>query len=247
MSQELITTAAEKGLLAIAGGVDDFAAAATELEANISSGLFKFSGNTGEFEFKGQSLAHGTQIAVNCMEMRKGWICWKDKKIMERHSARILGREALPAKADLTDHGPYKGQDGWRSEVYLPVRFLDTGEQAMMSLSSKGGVNALMRLGTEWMAKARLNVDVKTGAPKVCIVEIGAQSFEPKDSPGLKWAPTFKILEWVAADELSEVLSGYETESDVEEVQESKVEKPTTPAAAPPKATKPAFKLGNRA
>lgn len=232
MSNALTTTSAAKGLLSIVNAeADAFAAAANELGANIA-GFFGFSGNTGEWKYKGQIIEHGSHIAINPEQMRKGYVCWKDGKPVDRLVEKILGGAKLPMKTELFDHGPYANKnDGWTELVELPVKFLDTGEEADISLSSAGGRNALLRLGSEWATKSKMNLD-EDGNRKVAIVEIGAQGFKPKDAPGTKYAPVLKIVDWVSVAELSDHEGDYADEEAVEEAPAPAAAKPAAPVKA---------------
>lgn len=230
MSNELV---AQKpaGLLAMVNvEADAFSAAANELGANIA-GLFSFSGNDGKWKYKGQEIEAGTAIAVNPERMRKGFVCWMGGKPVDKVVEPILGGAKLPHKSELKDHGEAENEnDGWAELVELPVKFLDTGEEADISLSSKSGVNALLRLGSDWATKSKFNLD-DTGAKKVCIVEIGAQGFKPKNAPGTKYAPTLKIIAWEDAAALNAHLSADAGEEEPEAA---------SPAPPPPAPKKPA-------
>jgi hypothetical protein len=202
MGNDLVNKAAATGLSAFLtpGGANPFTSLATEY--NVPTGAFlKFSGNTGEFSYKGQVIEHGSIFAFNMMEMRKGWICWKDGKAQEQHMVRVLSAEQVMAREELADHGPYKEGEGWTEQIGVPIRDLEGGDQLELNLSSKGGRNALIRLANEYGTKARMNLD-DNGDPKVPLVEVSAQSFKSKLAAGTKWAPIFKIVNWMTIDEL---------------------------------------------
>lgn len=203
MGNDLVNKAAATGLSAFlsAAGNNPFTSLATEY--NVPTGAFlKFSGNTGEFSYKGQVIEHGSVFAFNMMEMRKGWICWKDGKAQEQHMVRVLSAERVLEKDELTDHGPYKEGEGWAEQIGVTIRDLEGGDQLELNLSSKGGRNALIRLANEYGTKARMNLD-DNGDPKVPLVEVSAQSFKSKLAAGTKWAPQFKIVQWMTMDELA--------------------------------------------
>lgn len=245
MSNAVAVAAKSGGLVAMVNAeVDAFNMAANELGANIA-GYFQFSGNTGEWKFNGQIYEHGTAVAINPGEMRKGFVCWKGGKPIARVVERIIPNPGeapvrLPHKSELKDHGPYdSANDGWTELVELPVRFLDTGTEADISLSSKGGRRALLALGAEWATKSKMNLD-DDGQKMIAIVEIGANSFKPKDSPGLKWAPSFKIIAWEPADALAAHLAGEGDDDGEPEPAPS----PAPPPPAPPKKPAVGFRPG---
>lgn len=185
----------------LAGGSNPFTALATEY--NVPTGAFlKFSGNTGEFQYKGQTIEHGSVFAFNMTEMRKGWICWKDSKPVDQKMSLVLSTERVPDKHELPDHGPYKEGEGWAEQIGVPVRDLEGGEQLEINLSNISGRNALIRLASDYGTKVRMNIDDK-GQPKIPLVEVSASSFTSKNFPGTKWAPQFKIVDWMSIDELN--------------------------------------------
>lgn len=203
MSNDLVKQAANTGLSFLAGGANPFSSMMAEY--NVPSGAFlKFSGNTGQFTYKGQIIEHGSTFAFNMIEMKRGWVCWKDKKVADQHMVRVLSNDQPPEFSELKDYGPYREGEGWSEQVGVPVRDLEGGEQLEMNLSSIGGRNALVRLADEFGQKVRMNMD-EEGNPKVPIVEITAQSFESQKAAGTKWAPIFKIVDWMSVEELSEL------------------------------------------
>lgn len=240
MGNDLVNKAAETGLAAfLSGGHNPFTALATEY--NVPTGAFlKFSGNTGEYSNKNQPVEHGTSFAFNMMEMRKGWICWKDGKAQEQHMVRVMSHDRVMDQADLTDHGPYKEGEGWQEQIGVQVRDLEGGEQLEFNLSSKGGRGALIRLADQYGTRARMNLD-DDGNAKIPIVEVSAQSFTSKLAAGKKWAPVFKIVDWMTVAELS-LLS--EQAGTVDEGTAAQHEPHIEQPAAPLK--RPGFRVGQR-
>jgi hypothetical protein len=201
MSNDLVSQAAATGLAILAGGNNPFTSLATEY--NVPTGAFlKFSGNTGEYSYKGQTIEHGSCFAFNMMEMRKGWICWKDGKPVEQFMVRVMSGESVLDKEELPDHSPYKEGEGWQEQIGVPVRDLEGGEQLEINLSNISGRNALIRLASDFGTKVRMNID-EEGQPKIPIVEVSASSFTSKNFPGKKWAPAFKIVGWMSVAELT--------------------------------------------
>lgn len=210
MTNDLVSKAAQTGLASLVSAQNPFTALATEF--NVPSGAFlKFSGDTGQYTSKsGQPIEHGNVLAFNMMEMRKGWICWKGGKNIEQHVSRVMAGQPMLTRDQLKDHGPYEKEgEGWVEQVGVPVRDLEGGEQMEFNLSSYSGRTALIRLAGEYGSKARMNLDPEAseaaGVPvaKIPLVEISAQSFQPKRAPGTKWAPVFKIVGWMTQAELA--------------------------------------------
>jgi len=190
-------------LAIFASGNNPFTALSKEMD--ISTGAFlRFSGDTGKYTYKGSEVEYGTRFAFNVLATaKKGYICWKDGKVVEQIMIEIASSTPLPDESSLTDHGPYneKAGDGWRQQLGCVVRDLEGGDQMDFNLSNKSGVNALGQLFAEFGNKAPFNLDSE-GNPKLPIVEVSAVSFQPKGIPGKKWAPTLRIVDWKSEAEL---------------------------------------------
>jgi hypothetical protein len=196
-----LTTTKPGGTLSQLASGNPFLDLGNEME--ISTGSFlKYSGNTGKYMFKGVEVEHGTRLAFNILGAKKGWVCWKDSKPVDQIMVDILGGGRIPSEESLKDHGPFKQGDGWKQQLSVVVRSLEGGDQMDFNLSNQSGRNALGALIQEFGAKAAMFVD-NNGEPKVPIVEIGAQSFQPRDASGTKWAPTLKLVDWKSQAELA--------------------------------------------
>lgn len=196
-----LTTTKPGGTLSQLASGNPFLNLGSEME--ISTGAFlKYSGDTGRYTYKGTEVEHGTRLAFNVLSAKKGWICWKDGKPVEQVMVEIMSGERIPSEESLKDHGPYKQGDGWRQQLSVVVRSLEGGDQMDFNLSNISGRNAMGAVIQEFGAKMGMFVD-DNGEPKVPIVEIGAQSFSPKDASGKKWAPVLKIVDWKTQAELN--------------------------------------------
>jgi hypothetical protein len=225
-----------------AGGDNPFAALGSEMGVPTGA-ILKFSGNTGAWTYKNEEIDNGTLLAFDIMNMRKGWVCWKGGKPVEKFVSRVMDRAPIRDKESLPDYGPYKEGEGWSECIEVPVKSIDTGEEMEISLSSRGGVSALARLASEFGTKVRMNIDA-SGSPKIPLVTIDSISFESQKAVGKKWAPVFKIVEWATADELLAQSMAVD-----EELSEEPVAVEPAPAPAPAPAAKPAAttrRLGQR-
>jgi hypothetical protein len=236
MSNELVKQAQNTGL---AGLVDATAAAdALRSEMGVSVGAyFQFSGKTGDYKFNGQVIDYGTVLAFNMPAMKKGRVCWKDSKPVFRETVLVMSRDKVTPIEQCPDFSPYREGEGYADLIEVGVQFLDTGEQAELSLSSRGGVSGLTRLFTEWATKGRQHPGM------VPLVEIGANEFKLKDRVGSAFAPTFAIVDWIHPDELA-ALAGSEEAAD-EAVEEEPAPPPPPPKAAAPAAKRPLTGLGS--
>lgn len=201
MSNALTTTTAA-GLPSTGAG-NPFLDAADDMGASSGALFLKFDGNTGEYTYgkDQEELSEGTRVAVAASEFKNGWICWKDQEVVGEVMVRIVDGKP-PAKHTLEDHGPYDDEkDGWSEQSSAQFRDIETGEEFLYKTSSKGGRIALGNLVRDYGKQFQLHPS------QVAIVELGTTSFDAKDKKtgkklGRKYAPVFKIVEWMDEDEL---------------------------------------------
>lgn len=245
-STDLVQQAQAGGLSAfLDGGPNAFTDLAMEYNVPVGD-ILGFSGNTGQFTYKGTPIEYGTPFVFNMMEMKKGWICWKDKKPIDKSLVSVISRQPVPAKEQLDDHGPYTREgDGWSEMMSVPVADMD-GEypQLDLGLSSRGGINALTRLASEFGSKVRMNLDDKM-RPKLPVVELNAQSFEPKNVPGKKWAPVFTIVGWIGIDDME--AANRDREASAKESEPAQAAAPAPAPAPKPPAAAPAAPVATAA
>jgi hypothetical protein len=193
------------GAVALQGGYDPFAAYGQE--AASGGGTFlKF--NKGEW-LKGQNddeVALGTKVVANMSELAIGWIRWSDGKPAERR----LGMLAQGHKPEPRDQLGYtdatlwdtdqdgKPQDPWTFTNELPVADLETGEQLIVSMSSKGGIGAIGNLckayGKEYRQREGL----------VPVLQLDRSSYQ---HPVYKkvHVPVLTIMDWIDNDGVPKV------------------------------------------
>lgn len=199
MANDLVTTAGNA--VATPGGYNPFLEAADEMGASSGAKFLKFSGNTGEYTYGSddEELEYGTRLAVNPSEFKRGWICWDDGEVQDEIMVRVTEGKP-PAKHELEDHGPYTNDnDGWSEQSSAAFRDVETGEEFLYKTSSKSGRMALANLVRDYGKAFQMNPG------KLPVIELDATSFTPKKAPksaGKKYAPTFKIVEWVSEAEL---------------------------------------------
>lgn len=236
MSNE-VATQNNSAAMATADAYDPYLAHGEELGGNAGAAFLKYNGNDGGYTFgsDAEELATGSKVAIVAESFGRGWICWKDGDVAEEIIVPIL--TGLPPKKDeLTDHGPYtKKDDGWIEQVVVRMKDLDTGIDLLYKPVSKGGKGALGRLMTSYGKQRKMNMD-DSGNFLVPIAEIGERSFTPKDIKTKKWAPSFEIVEWMSADELTDLFEGSSVDEEEEEVAETK-----------PKARKPLQRRSKKA
>lgn len=222
MSNDLVMQAKSAGLVSMTD-MDAFAGYGKELAAeyNVLGTFLTFSGNTGDYKAGDQPVDHGTQFVVDVLAFQRGWICWKNKKPIDRAMVPIFPPQPIPSQSTLKDHGPYaKRQDGSDAEGWSEIiegTFSDpaTGETYKFGLSSKSGIRSLGKLVSEFFTKARMFVDDQN-RPKLPIVEISATSFPVAGGPN-KFAPVLNIVGWMDRDEYERLAPEAPTEEAAEE------------------------------
>jgi len=207
-------------------------AEAAQFQANLNNmgtggAILRYSGNTGVFSHREEVFEHGTELAFDMAHIEDGFVCWKGGKLVDRALRPVVSRAPRIDQSTLADYGPYKEGEGWSNAMRVTVRRLDNGMEYELLMSSMSGVNALSALMADWGAKVRMQ-QCEDGTYKIPIVEIGARAFEPKNSPGKKYAPQFKIAGWLSEAEASEILAENIANEEVEPEQEPE----------PPKSTK---------
>lgn len=216
MSNE-VATQNNSAALATADAYDPYLTHGEELGGNAGAAFLKYNGNDGGYTFgsDAEELVTGSKVAIVAESFGRGWICWKGGDVQEEIIVPIL--TGLPPKKDeLTDHGPYAKGDGWIEQVVVRMKDLDTGIDLLYKPVSKGGKGALGRLMTSYGKQRKMNMD-DNGNFLVPIAEIGERSFTPKDIKTKKWAPSFEIVEWMSADELTDLFAGTQGDDEVEE------------------------------
>jgi len=204
-----LVKAAQGGALA---NKDKWAAIAGQYGSANHGGVqfLKFNGNDGGFTFgkDNNELPLGTRLAVNMLDYKVGFICWKEGEVVDEVMAAIISEDA-PAKASLTDHGPYKTYsdgttDGWSEQRSVTMRGLDDGETYEFKTTSKGALIAMGNLLRDYAKGAAMNDGM------IAIVELAESSFVLKKVKGqpTKYAPIFKIVEWAEEADLLAKLDG---------------------------------------
>ena len=208
------------GVAAFTGGNNPFVNYGNE--AGAFGSFMKFSGNTGEYTYGAQNetLELGTQLVVNMLEMQRGWVCWIGGKPFDTIMHRLLDDVPLLAEEDLPDYtAKYVDdeEDGWSQQVSVPMALLDDGSELEFKISSVSGIRAMQKLAKEFGTKCQLNVD-KDGNFKMPVIEIGSDQFELKKKKGVfKYAPTFKIVDWLSIAEMNAMMAQAAEEAEDED------------------------------
>jgi hypothetical protein len=206
-SKAVATRKGSTAVAAFTGGNNPFTNFGNE--AGSFGAFMKFSGNTGEFSYgsDNEPLEVGTQLAVNMMQMERGWVCWIGGKPYETIMNKLMDEVPMLAEEDLPDHtSKYQNEkdDGWVRQTSVPMSMLDDGSELEFKTSSKSGIMALQKLSKEFGTKCHLHVD-DNGEAMMPIVEIGSVSFPIRNGKEIKHAPTFKIVDWISLSELMSV------------------------------------------
>lgn len=199
-------------------GFDPFAAYGQEAAGNTGDFL-KFS--KGEW-LKGQNddeVKLGSRLAANLEEMSVGWIQWSDKKPVERRMG-LLAQGHVPERRPelgLLDQSDWeqdkdgKPQDPWSFTNEIPVVDLDTGEQMMISMSSKGGIGAIGNLCKAYGRER----GAMLAAGKVPVIELQRDSYKHKEY-GKTYVPVMSLVDWIENGSVPDAPAGEDDEAEPE-------------------------------
>lgn len=195
---------------------DPFAAAAAAMGV-VDGSFLKFDGNTGDFCYgpkdSEKELPHGTNLIVDMGSPKHGYICWMEGAPVDKHMVSIFDGQPPPVSS-LPDHGPYKeyedgSKDGWAEQVSVDMFLDEDGTKLIFNGSSVSSKRSFGNLLSEY---AKTYKKKPAGAKPV--VELGAVAYEVKKLAangrkiGKKYAPVFKIVDWLSEDDYNALLEG---------------------------------------
>ena len=180
------------------GGYDPFASYGADM-ASTSGDFLKFS--KGEW-LKGQNddeVPLESRLVVNMDELSIGWIRWEDKKPQERRMGLLASgyKPEVRSALGLTDPDEWerdkddKPQDPWSFTNELPVANPETGEQMIISMSSKGGIGAIGNLCKAYAKEYRQREG------QVPVIALQRDSYKHKEY-GKTYVPVLTIVDWMA-------------------------------------------------
>jgi hypothetical protein len=134
----------------------------------------------------------GTRHFAFVGNWEKQWICFRDKKVVERIRVRVATKKPLPARNKLsdpqledTDHDP------WTLQNVVPFENVEIGDLVMFTTSSAGG-----RMAIEELAKAYSKHVLAGTARGLPIIELQIGSFPSKKFEKDISRPAFPIVDW---------------------------------------------------
>lgn len=190
---------------AYTAGANPWAEAAKGIETGA---YLKFNGNDGRYSFgqDDEDLPAGSRVVGDMETLAFGFICWVDSAVEEEVLVPVIdGRP--PLEHELTDHGPYDEDDGWREAASISLVLESYGEDdqdeavgtpLLWKTSTGGQVRQIRKLAG---AYGRVFAQHPGEFP---IIELGAESYVPKNKKHgkIKWSPALKIVGWITAAEL---------------------------------------------
>lgn len=162
----------------------------------VNSEYLQFSGREGRYSVSTGSgnepsdFPSGTKVYLNIIESKKGYVCWKEKKAVDRFETSLF--KPLPAESSLENHGPYNEQerDGWKMFYNAFLKDVETGKQYQLQLSSPSATRAFGALIQEIIEQAPLH-NLLAETP---VIVLGVESFK---SNGYKnYKPKLDLVEW---------------------------------------------------
>jgi hypothetical protein len=112
----------------------------------------RFDGKTGQYKVRGgDDVCNGRKYVVDLPGARAGYLRFTDGR-PERHTGPIFPRDETPSRDSLGDNDPSKWtpgrfsngkvEDPYKQIVEIPLKDVETGEVAVLTLQNKGGLAA---------------------------------------------------------------------------------------------------------
>jgi hypothetical protein len=204
----------------LADSSNPFIEVSAELDKFVGAPFVRFS-KQGEFEIsETETIPAGTRCIAHVDEVMFGWRKWLDNKLVETRMGRVADRYIPTLRRDLgdTDEGDWEVQDdgsrrdSWQFCASLPLTRLDTGENYLFSVSSKGGLRCINGLTRTYGTRVRAKGDA-AGRP---IVELQPDSYKHR-TYGKIFFPVLHVVGWTGsdgrplslADEMEDAIPGF--------------------------------------
>lgn len=171
-----------------------------ETGTNINQFL-SYSGKKGEYFYKVDNVKNvvpvGTEVALNVLDAKKGYTCWKDGKPIDDVEVSLFDK--LPDFDSLEDHGPYtppppgeKQRDGWNQYISLPLKDVTSGQQFLLKVSSESARRAIGKLIDDLLKQTEAGNSLDTDVP---VIKLGSVAFKANGYDNDK--PDFQIVKWL--------------------------------------------------
>lgn len=155
----------------------------------------QFSGKTGRYSVgrDKDEMDPGDKFVLDPSGNRRGWICWKGSKPVDRVDWSIFSPEQAVEEHELEDHGPYRANsgDGWSVQRSFMAKGLE-GLQIQFSTSSVSGNNAIADLWNEISGRMR------AAEPFFPVISFDMEEFTAQEQTNFK--PVFNIEAWVTGE-----------------------------------------------
>jgi hypothetical protein len=156
----------------------------------------------GKWRIGDTTIPIGTQYVAYLPQALKGWVCFKDGKVVDRRLGRTADRYQMPEREELGDSDQTKwevGPDGkphdpWGEQRYLPLLSIDGTEIVTYVTGSSGGRIAIQDLNRRYgyqlhIGKYQLHIG------KLPIVALAVREYQHAQF-GLMESPRFEIVGW---------------------------------------------------
>jgi len=206
---------------------DDFLARLSNVVDNMkgsggSHAFLKFDGKRGVYSYGADDveLQPGTQLVLDYRSLRQGWIIWLNGNVADEIMVDPM-TTAIPTIRELPDHGPYGKDDGPREQQTVMLKMIeDPFVELKFQANNKSKMYALGGVMKDFIKSYKMHPGCYP------IIDIDSNSFEGKDKEtGRKYkqfAPKFKIVSWMSADELNAMSEG--NPEDYDQAEENQVE-----------------------
>ena len=197
-SGELPSAPQRTGTALAMPGADPFAA----YGASAQTGDF-LSFKNGEWLFgvDGEMLDLGTRLVANVEGLKRGWRCWKEKKLVEDLTRPLIAMIPPERRSDLGDTDPAmweRDAAGKPMDPYVLTDMIELADPAAGKLfvyatSSKGGTNCIKRLCATYSQHRRQSPG------EVPIVSLGRDSYNHPEFKKI-YVPMLEVVGWTDAE-----------------------------------------------
>ena len=187
---------------ATAADLDPYAAYGRAV-ASDATPFLKFVKGDFRFGADNEPLALGTRLVANMVELKAGYIKWKNGEPINEITVRIADGGPVPQREDLDAQDASTWEmdsngvaiDPWGIINTLPFKSAETGEEYIFTTGSRGGIGAIGKLATAYGSHRQKH----DGAMPV--VQIGTSSYQHKKFGEVHY-PVFRIVSWVSETDL---------------------------------------------
>jgi hypothetical protein len=139
----------------------------------------------------GEVIDEDVEFVPDMSTLSRGYVIWKKGAAVAEVMAPVASGKRV-SESDLPDHGPYEENDGPREQTSIEFRRVPDGARYMFKTSSRGGTQALQKLGAEFANRMKISRE-----PSFPIVNMVSSSYK-HERYGKIFVPVFQVVGWTA-------------------------------------------------